>query len=581
LKQTVTDPYFVATELLGSADGSVIQLSSAGGTGAAPRPAVRLTLQDGSNAGGQVITAVVPSENTAEITFNLVGAVFGQNVGSGTLDLRNVSDDATASGLVTDVIRGGKEGDSSVTFMVEVTATQGINKNHRISFWVPDLRVSPAIIGTTMPPNPRPVTGVAITASLVGRSAVKGATPGQVPFPMVTGGLDTPMVGTTAPTNNYLNRWVVGTGQVVGISMGSPVAPPNVAEVALKNRKVFAISNANYTPMGSTSATRSLRLGTLTVSINSVSSGNTIYTLDPSDPAVEIDGGDRKLDSSLAGNIDVVVKGAFKTNDMVRYGTRRTAAKIADGMAMVKVPITSAASSSTEFMYVPGGVDDLRPGDITVVAMRNFTRSGNNPGRAAMSMGTIKYAGVNVEAYAHGVVKGGGTDISYLRVRCTKATTGCAVFLDCQDQDGKNYFEEAGIIPAGSTIVWSSDDVAGVLGGGWSKGRGACDLMSDGALDVQHMVRSGQTLVNNSAVVGRSLGLNEGQLNGIDKALADICSSLPGHLGREADADGADDDLTTVNDNVSAVVETMCNNRLAGGEEVGNDVDANGPAPGL
>ncbi len=582
LTQSVTNPYFVAAELLGSADGSVVQLGSAGGTDDAPRPAVRLTLNNGADRDGGAVNAQIPESNTAQIKFDLVGAVFGQNVGAGTLDLRQPAStgDNTVNALSAEVVEGGSTGDSTVTFMVE--ATDNITAGHRISFWVPDLRVSPTVIGSTATVPPRPITGVAITAELVegkGR-AVKGTEAGQVPFPKVTGGIDTPMDGAVAAMNNVGNRWVVGSEQVVRISMGSPAAIAlNVAEVALNNRKEFATSNANHTPKGSTSATRALGLGTLTVSINRQAAGNVIYTLDPSDPAVEGTGEDAELDPDLAGNIDVVVKGAFKTGDMVLYGSDRTAAKIVDGMAAVQVPI-AAAGSSTQFMYVPGGVDDLRPGDISVVAMRNFSRSGNNPGRPVMSMGTIEYADVDVHAFAHGVVRGEGTDSSYLRVRCANETD-CTVFLDCHDEDGMNYFQEAGAVDAGKTIVWSSDDVAGVFDdGGWSRGRGACDLMSNGDLEVQHMVRSGHTLVNNSAVVGRSLSLDEEQLDGIDAVLANICSSLPGHLGRDANG-GIDEDLSTVADNVSMVAATMCNNRLAGGQVVADDVDANGPLPGF
>ena len=583
LTQSVTDPYFVAAELLGSPDGTVVQLGSAGGTGTAPRPAIRLTLTNGNdhNDNGTPadltddtntpIPAVVVSENTAEITFNMTGAVFAQNVGAGTLDLRQDSGtgDGAVASLSTEVISGGAVGDSSVTFLVEATAN--ITSGQRISFWVPDLRVSPTTIGAMGTP-PMPVTGVAITASLVEKRAVKGTDAGQVPFPMVVGGVDTPMIGAVAAVNNVANRWVVGLGQVVGISMGD--SDLNVATVALNARTVFATSNANYTPMGSTTSMKALGLGTLTVAISRMVGTNTIYTLDPGDPAVEGTGEDAELDNSLAGNVDVMIKGAFKSGDKVLYGAARTAAKIADGMAAVSVPIT-AAGSSTEFIYVPGGVDALRPGAITAVAMRNFSRSGNHPGKAAMSMGMIEYAGVSVQAYAHGVVRGGGTDSSYVRVRCA-SSTDCTVFADCHDQAGMNYFEEAGTIDAGATSVVSSDMIAAVLGGGWSSGRGACDLMSNGDLEVQHMVRSGHTLVNNSAVVGRSLSLNEKQLMSIEKALDDICSSLPGHLGREGDADGPDNDLATTNDNISMVAATMCNNALAGGAVVADDVDANG-----
>ena len=577
LVQSVTDPYFVAAELMGSADGTVVQLGSAGGS-AAPRPAVRLTLTDGADAQGTAVTASVVADNTAEVTFTLSGAVFAQNVGGSTLDLR-AADDAVVNALSAEVIEGGAVGDGSVTFLIESTGATGVASGQRISFWVPDLRVTPTTIGATSTTPPRPVVGVGIVASLVERRAVRGTAAGAVPFPMVVNAVDTPVPGTSDITNNVNNRWVLGLWNVVGISMGDSTL--NKATVALNNRKMFATSNETYTPQGSTVATRALGVGTLAVSINrTTAAGATIYTLDPSDPAVEGTGDDADLDNSLAGNIDVVVKGTFKTGDMVLYGARRTSAKIADGMAAVSIPIT-AMGGSTPFIYVPGGVDDLRPGEVTAVAMRNFSRAGNASGMPAMSMGTISYAGVEVEAYAHGVVRGGGTDSSYVRVRCADArgAPGCVVFADCHDQMGNNYFEEAGSIPDGGTAVISSDQIAAALGGGWESGRGACEMMSNGNLEVQHMVRSGHVLVNNSAVVGRSLGLNEGDLMDIDTALSNICSSLPGHLGRMGNGDGGTPEDAT--DDVSRIAATMCNNALAGGSAVADDVDNNGDAPGF
>ena len=577
LVQSVTDPYFVAAELMGSADGTVVQLGSAGGS-AAPRPAVRLTLTDGADAQGTAVTASVVADNTAEVTFTLSGAVFAQNVGGSTLDLR-AADDAVVNALSAEVIEGGAVGDGSVTFLIESTGATGVASGQRISFWVPDLRVTPTTIGATSTTPPRPVVGVGIVASLVERRAVRGTAAGAVPFPMVVNAVDTPVPGTSDITNNVNNRWVLGLWNVVGISMGDSTL--NKATVALNNRKMFATSNETYTPQGSTVATRALGVGTLAVSINrTTAAGATIYTLDPSDPAVEGTGDDADLDNSLAGNIDVVVKGTFKTGDMVLYGARRTSAKIADGMAAVSIPIT-AMGGSTPFIYVPGGVDDLRPGDVTAVAMRNFSRAGNASGMPAMSMGTISYAGVEVEAYAHGVVRGGGTDSSYVRVRCADArgAPGCVVFADCHDQMGNNYFEEAGSIPDGGTAVISSDQIAAFLGGGWESGRGACEMMSNGNLEVQHMVRSGHILINNSAVVGRSLGLNEGDLMDIDTALSNICSSLPGHLGRMGNGDGGTPEDAA--DDVSRIAATMCNNALAGGSAVADDVDNNGDAPGF
>ena len=592
LVQSVTDPYTVAAELLGSADGTVVQLGSAAvtpATGTATRPAVRLTLTNGNVFDDQgdddatndtntpVVASIVPG-NTAELTFTLSGAVFAQNVGGSTLDLREVAatSNAVVNRLSAEVINGGAAGDSSVTFLIESTSDTAIATGQRISFWVPDLRVTPTTIGATATTPPMPIPGVAIVATLAEKRAVRGEAAGAVPFPPVVGAVDTLM----PPANNVTKRQVVGLANVIGISMGD--SDLNVAEVALNNRKVFATSNETHTPRGATSATRALGLGTLAVTINAMSGTNMIYTLDPSDPAVEDAGtDDADLDNSLAGNVDVVVKGTFNSGDMVLYGAERTEAKIADGMAAVSVPITGQ-NSTTPFIYVPGGVDDLRPGTITAVAMRNFSRAGNASGKPAMSMGTISYFGVGVEAYAHGVVRGGGTDASYVRVRCADArgADGCVVFADCHDQAGDNYFEEAGMVAEGATAVVNSDMIAAALNGGWDSGRGACDLLSNGELEVQHMVRSGHVLINNSAVVGRSL--SENRLASIDEALANICSSVTGHSGRDAhlgDAANPETDDNDATNDVSMIAATMCKNINA--VDVADTVDTNGDADGF
>ena len=555
LTQSVDNAYLVAEELMGSPDGTVIKLSSAAETaaaGSAAQPVVKLTV------GAQAIA----SENTAELTFTLSGAVFGQNVGSSTLDLRDSSGDET-SGLATEVLSGGNTGDGSVTFLIE--ASGGIGTGNYLAFWVPDLSVTPTTVGTTTATPPKPLRGASIVASLKERRAVKG--PSSGPFPSkVLSASDTPATSNAAAMNNTANRQVVKLEDVVAISLGKG----GKATVALDARTVFADANDTYKAEGAKTATKALKVGSLTVTItgggtpatNTNAIDGQIFTLDPKKPAVNysntVGTTDDVLDPSLAGNVDVVVKGAYKTGDMVVYGAKDTKAKIADGMAAVSVPI-ALGGAATDFTYVPGGVDPLRPGTISAVASLNFSRAGNDAGKAAMSSGEISYQGVSIEAYAHGVVRGGGADSSYLRVRCANATD-CTVFLDCHDQAGTNYFDEAGTIDAGGTTAWTSDQVATVLSGGWSTGRGACDLLSDGTLEVQHMVRSHDILINNSAVVGRSL--SEMRLDSIDKALADICSSVEGHTGRAQTPENptADNPIT-----VHKIAASVCRNQKASG----------------
>ena len=135
MAQSVTDPYLVAEELLGSPDGAVVKLGSAGGSSGAARPAVRLTVRTGTT---------IVAGNTAELTLTLTGAVFAEAVGPTMLDLRNATD-GDATGLATSVVSGGAVDDGSVTFLVEATAD--IEAGSKLSFWVPDLRVVPTITG--------------------------------------------------------------------------------------------------------------------------------------------------------------------------------------------------------------------------------------------------------------------------------------------------------------------------------------------------------------------------------------------------------------------------------------------------
>ena len=560
LTQSVESAYLVAEELLGSADGTVIKLSSAGSTNAAPQPLVKLTVGQGTSS-----SSGIEEDNTAELTFTLSGAVFGQNVGSSTLELRNASD-AQIAGLATEVMSGGNTGDGSVTFLIEATAD--IDNDNALTFKVPDLNVTPTTVGTTTATPPVPLRGASIVASITEKRAVKSDT--HNPFPSkVLGANDTPATSNAAAMNNTEKRQVVKLADVVSISLGKG----GKATVALDARTVFADANDTYKAAGAKTATKALKVGSLTVTIkggdappanNGDAVANRVWTLDPAKPAVNYGTNntsatdDDTLDPSLAGNVDVVVKGAYKTGDMLVYGAQDTKAKIADGMAAVSVPI-ALGGAATDFTYVPGGVDPLRPGTISAVASLNFSRAGNDAGKAAMSSGEISYQGVSIEAYAHGVVRGGGADSSFLRVRCANATD-CTVFLDCHDQAGTNYFDEAGTVDAGATTAWTSGQIATALGGGWSTGRGACDLLSDGTLEVQHMVRSHGILVNNSAVVGRSL--SEMRLDSIDKALADICSSVEGHTGRAQTPENptADNPIT-----VHKIAASVCRNQKASG----------------
>ena len=162
---------------------------------------------------------------------------------------------------------------------------------------------------------------------------------------------------------------------------------------------------------------------------------------------------------------------------------------------------------------------------------------------------TLRAAGIEVEGYAYGVVKGGAMyEASIIRATCEGSGDGCVVFADCTDQDGMNYFGGPVSIAAGATAKVDNDQLAAALGGGWDKGRGRCDIYSTAPLAVQHMIRTASGLINNSAVVGR--GLDEQTDGEHAGSLADICNSI----GTD---DVAGDDTTTPADMDSTVCQPM------------------------
>ena len=193
-------------------------------------------------------------------------------------------------------------------------------------------------------------------------------------------------------------------------------------------------------------------------------------------------------------------------------------------------------------MYVPGGTENLKPSAFAAMAKYAFNNLDNNSDLSiTASVGTIRYAGIEVEAYAYGVIKGGGMDTSYVRATCNAPSGMCLVFADCTDEDGEEYFGGPVPIAAGATEVVDNDDIAGALGGGWESGKGACDIYSTHDLSVQHMIRSGHTVINNSAVVGRDLDEDTSAIDAIQKVVDNICASVGVGDPSNDPADGSGD----------------------------------------
>ena len=343
----------------------------------------------------------------------------------------------------------------------------------------------------------------------------------------------------------------------------------DTAYVAITDRtKIATGGTPDPSASSPASAMMGLRVGTLMVGVSQMN----IWELDGSGllPKDAVDG-------SLSGQIDLTVGGRFQSGDRVVVGSGPTALMGTISGMMAEVTVQTAVIAGMPIVYVPGEVDALKPGMFSAGAAYLFNDRRNANGPIGMSHGEIKYAGIEVEGYAYGVVRGGAMDRSFVRVTC-EGTTACAIFADCTGQDGMEYFEAAPPIDAGATVAWNSDDIEGLMGDGWTAGRGRCDVLSNNELSVQHLVRSGGILVNSSAVVGRSLDLRADRARAtIDMVVDNICSSVLGHKGRDAHLGDAANPTTDDNDatnDVSAIDATMCQNILA--VDVPDTLDTNG-----
>ena len=521
LGQTVTltqvDDYTVtlAAEYFG---GDAREVTFTGNSQAA----VRLNFADAPGGG----TGTLDAENTRSITFTLNGATFAASATPNHLSFHL---DGTAAGnIARTVTDGGARGDRSVTYLLEVVTTfTPAGGNDFLYFSLPNLDVSPVVLNPNAVPSAQ-VRGVTVTAALGsdGRSASN-------PFPDRVLGSGIPGAGAALATvvNAQADGTVIQLRPSFTASLGT--ATQYVADVALASRKAIAAGAGSrvVTMSDGATKTRGLQVGDLSITLSAPGTGETlIRTLRTGN---EANGGTpaisgTTLNASLGGTADVTVSGPFQDGDMVFLGDDQTAdtAKAFTGSGGTRTAnVQIGTFANHPVVYVPGGVADLRPGVFSASLALNFNDARNASGpvpapAGGRSSGQIQFQGIETQAYAYGISRANDAEItSFIRMTCASATppaTGCDIFINCAGEDGTRYFGEltdAETVSQGATGVYTSGDIANALGGGWSTGGGRCDLLSNGDLEVQHMIRtSGNALHNNSIVIGRTQSDNVGIL---------------------------------------------------------------------
>ncbi|MDE0214711.1 MAG: hypothetical protein OXN22_11575 [Deltaproteobacteria bacterium] len=544
LRQATNPAFMVAAEYFGASAGREIQSSKFGPPGVTEtptdlpvRPYVSLTVSGDTAAATPSITG----GNTADITFTLGGATFSETVAPANLDRRNGGCDTEAKqDLQVALQSGGARGDHSATFRV-TAPDAGLASGNIICFWVPNVQ---ATLVTVSAPGVMPaVSGVTVTASIT-----QGVTNNN-PFPTVISGDNVDAAGMPTGDSNasgtpggITDRTVFTAAPALTTSLGEG----GMALVALADRtKIASGGVADPSAMDPATATMGLSVGSL--SIAPAANAAMIWKLDGSGAVAtaSTDGGAvDTLDATLGGQVMLSVGGPFQAGDKVVFGSGATARSVSPSGGTAGTAVELKPVTDMGIVYVPGGTGTLTPSTFAAGAMYSFNSLDNNNNLPIMmSTGRIDYDGITVQAYAYGVVRGGGTEQSVIRATCNAPSGMCQVFADCTGQDGESYFGGPVPIPAGATGRVDSDDIALALGGGWDSGRGSCDIYSTHDLAVQHMVRTGTGLINNSAVVGRDLDEDTSAIDAIKMVVDDICDSV------------GQGDPATVDD---AEVDTVC-----------------------
>ena len=476
----------VASEYFGAADGRELGRDAKGGM----EPMVVLTVMDNEAVQG---TGSIGVDNIARITYTVTGGTFAETVSSSSLTA------STAGDIQTEIVDGGAAGDASVTIEVETLET--LNVNDTLTFAVPMLQATGAVLSSDPATGKPTAVGVKVVASIAVRRSTSN------PFPSAITGSGTMPAGAITVADSQVYDTMMPALMLGWTNTGS------TAEVDVKDRKVIISLGAmtrDPTALDPSMAAAGLRIGTINISAGTPvpmdlgGKDAAVMTME-GDPATARDAMDYELGDGLSGDADVTVSGPFQSGDMVYIG--KNAMTIGNGSAMGSVDIEMLLQSAgMDVIYVPGGMDDLKPSTFMGSAMLDFDAADNSSSvaTAVPATGMLAYRGFSNQGYAYGVVRGGGIEQSRVRIGCTSAM-GCNVFVDCTDHDGMPYFGELASIGGFATSVVGSDDIAAALGGGWSSGRGSCSLVSNAGLEVQHMVRSGDALINNSVVINKPI----------------------------------------------------------------------------
>ena len=161
-------------------------------------------------------------------------------------------------------------------------------------------------------------------------------------------------------------------------------------------------------------------------------------------------------------------------------------------------------TGSFKVYYMPGGKDAINHGSmINLTAMVDYSDPSAIDEADKNTSTTLSFDGVGNAVMAYAIPHAGNTrgDIANVRVRC-EASAGCRVFFECWDDMGNRGFDEADMKIGGNSVKrFTAADIERLIEME-AESRLSCRVLSKGAVTVQQLTRSNNTLVNNTYVGG-------------------------------------------------------------------------------
>ena len=482
----VDNPVTYAKEIFGGDDPADLDLTLTTDNIATDAPvdvdeqtsvAVKLWLEDGQS---------VAADSELEVTFTLTGGIFGQAVNWTDLSAETGGDGVGSVGNLMKKggsQQGGAAGDASVSLRVLVPDARTIN--------------GPSGGGNTGAFVRLDVKSLEGAAGLAGAGTVTVAAAMRV---------------TSGPDLNFPTM-LVKRDEVKAVTAAPDAVPPVVAvEYVRGTSNMIANSALAVTFTGAGGTTGNIDLANrakLAAPATKVGVASLSYVKNTD--AKEADGkASFSASDGAAANITVTVSGMVRDTDTVYFDQdmdgkpgAKEGLDIADGVATKSFRLSNAGSGATVY-FVPDGTTNMTAGRLNAsFAVEYDATSVVNPG-AKTGGANLVYNGVESKARAYAIPNPGMNDIGNIRIKCEAGGTAmCTIFLDCNEQNGMGHFGELGSeIPAGATMVLQADGIAEVLEVDEWDGRLSCDVLSSNPVSVQVLVRSGNSLVNNTYISG-------------------------------------------------------------------------------